>query len=95
MTKASELAALKCSFRFAGKNPGTGKLTACCPVCGAGKTKYTYPQGSRFKHCFACGFDRFEQRILESVRADAKTGRPINPDHAQRVIEYHKKVFGR
>lgn len=92
---ARELVALKCSFPFAGRNSGTGKLTSCCPACGASSTRYTYPQGSRFKHCFTCGFDRFEQRLLEGVRADAKSGRSINPEHAMRSIAYHRKVFGR
>lgn len=89
------LAALKCSFPFAGKSAGTGKLTARCPACGASHSKYTYPANSRFKHCFSCGYDRFDQRLLESVRADAKAGRPINPDYAERVVQYYRKVFVR
>ena len=91
---ASELAALKCSFPFASRSRGTGKLTSCCPVCGASSSRYTYPQGSRFKHCFTCGFDRFDQRLLEGVRADAKSGRPINQEHAMRAAVYHRQVFG-
>lgn len=92
---ASELVALKCYFPFAGRNRGTGKLTSCCPACGASSSSYTYPQGSRFKHCYSCGYDRFEQRLLEGVRADAKCGRPINSNHASRAVEYHRKVFCR
>jgi hypothetical protein len=92
---AFKVLALKCAFPFAGKNQGSGKLTSCCPACGAGRTMYTYPKSSRFKHCFACGFDRFEQRLLESIRADAKNGRHINLDLANRTIEYHRKVFAR
>lgn len=45
-----------------------------CPKCGANYKSYKYPKGSRFKHCFACGYDTQDWRA-----AALKKYRKLNP----------------
>lgn len=38
----------------------SAKKTGSCPKCGADCRSYRYPKKGRFKHCYACGFDRLQ-----------------------------------
>ncbi len=90
------LAKLKCVFPFAGKNSyGGGKKTSCCPACGASHASYRYPAGCRWKHCFCCGYDRFDQERFERLRWGAKKGRELAPEDMTFALAYHDRVFGR
>jgi hypothetical protein len=53
------------------------------------------PRMRRWKHCFGCGYDRFEQELFEATRSVAKKGRELSPEKIQIALAYHAKVFGR
>lgn len=90
------LAKLKCAFPFAGQNSyGGGKKTSCCPACGASSGSYRYPAGTRWKHCYACGYDRLEQELFEARRWAAKQGRALSHEEVRSALAYHTKVYGR
>lgn len=87
------LKGLVCPLPFRGKG-GKSKKTGCCPRCGANNSIYRYPENRRWKHCFMCGYDRSEERLLKHIRYEAKRGRNIDPKLINRVLKYHATVYG-
>ncbi len=89
-----QLAAAKCSLPFRGRGGGTAKTGGCCPRCGS--PNYAYPCAGRWKYCFSCGYDRFQEVRFTLFRSLAKKGRwhTITRANLEDVLAYHAKVYG-
>lgn len=57
-----------------------------CPRCGADFHAYVFV--GRWKHCYACGYDRAMEFLLSGVRRGDKWGHPVKPRTRNKVMEY-------
>ena len=90
-----KLMRIRRSHPYKGRNLyGSGKLTGCCPHCGAGPRYFKYPGAGRYKHCYQCGLDNRLERVFMDIRWHLRKGHDVEPERVARAISYGIQVYG-